>query len=1244
MAAKKNTIIKTEGIKISTGGEDASEIYGGYPYSLQYSINFTAPSRMTVSFVSENGEYNEDALQKRIFPEKSVNPNITLSNGPTSRAGGAITFDTITFGNEKFNMHPMRYTIQDGPSGRFLVIEYYDRSIAFLDKVIVALEGKHYPPAYLPSYLANYGVNTNVNRMSGGAPTSPYIIGLGNPYLPKSVAQDSGVLPKPTVGAQSKYLCPEYLYSPYELYQGILRNPIMNGTGNPASKGPHFDGSLELLWWFGKFALEGQDGVNWGSSSTSEDPDALYLKNFHGTLREVLQQWGQKFGFMFYWESQQGEDKLKLMNLRDGSGFSKINKVVSDLSKNNLSNVINLSKSYSIEETSSRGAASYICMEGGEAITPFQTSMKNLDLITVPIWRCGTKAGAPRRDYKEDAAEDCNLYDMGTRAKQPEVESRRYYLPNYCETDCKAGQGCDYANPFEMISTSTIRSNKTITVVAGNQDKNVKSPLILASYVRLLKAALISPEFYRAYVLLKKSNSYANQGFSSLEDYDGYNLNNINNWNFDINDVPGGAGGFHTDGLDGGADSKFQIVNQIYPSGGPGGLENSLGYFNLLCYPRPGNRFNDTKGFKVWDLEEDNQMTSWNYTLGRDCISLQRVASKQFEQLVFNDDRIRQAVGVSSSDSDKRGRGDDKTRHFNIYRLKKYGNTQLIQEPQEDHIYKLLKTIATHQGRFYYHAGLISKQDFAARTYVDKNLTWIDRETCVNNSPFAALQDGIDPLSEERKKEMPNACVGFKKRESKQRDAKNKPFKNGNLANFTVEQFIQQVYAETITGIDPIQQAVLTITGLTAGGAIKGIAIVDGGEGYRNGTLPVRIKGANTFAADATATVAGGRVTAIALGDGGAGYKEDVSASIEGFSGKGAGGTYNVFGEKQECEALGEGHAGGGKEAGASRECMDCITPSNLAVRDNQYKDGIKKGRKTVCSPPDSLGIIYSDFGPNELQIPAGVADQIERFEKGFYLIPATHPADIVRFHNEASMQLLILPSVGKPGTSGVTIGGDYKAGDELDWILDQVSIPNLDMVLMAESKERVKPKKGLDSFIGLTKREDPTVRNKDEVAYNATWLGRGPKFEQAALVEPIFQSNVASVKFQEVKPTAQDLGVEDVECVPAKKRAEKIKEDQKKMKKNIRNYTEMYAYHEGDVQVNVRLTVMGDGLQDAAGNPLVITIGQGLEGIGAQVDGDGVVFSYTIGTRRKQRILEAPNSSMWLKVKPEFFNNVFDI
>ena len=59
-----------------------------------------------------------------------------------------------------------------------------------------------------------------------------------------------------------------------------------------------------------------------------------------------------------------------------------------------------------------------------------------------------------------------------------------------------------------------------------------------------------------------------------------------------------------------------------------------------------------------------------------------------------------------------------------------------------------------------------------------------------------------------------------------------------------------------------------------------------------------------------------------------------------------------------------------------------------------------------------------------------------------------------------------------------------------------------------------------------------------------------------------------------------------------------------------------MYAFHEGDVEFNVRMTVMGDGIKDADGNIIVLKVADGLEGISAQVDGDGVVFEYTIGTR----------------------------
>ena len=1222
--ADQEKIIQAEGIKVSTpDGGKASDVYGGYPYSLQYSINFQEPSKMTVHFVSEDGTYNETGLQQRIFPGKGKsNP---MANTPDVDSGGAITYDTISFGSETFNMHPMKYTITDGAEGRFLKIDYYDRSIGYLDKVIVALKGKHLPPSYQPKYMSNYSINTNIDRAPGGIPTSEYIIALGNSYLPKSVSQESGTLPKPKKNQDSAYLCPEYLYSPYELYLGITRNPKMQGMFDPTSLG--------LLWWYGKFAVAGQDGLNWGNNKDSEDPDALYLKDFHGTLREVLLRWGEIFGFMFYWESQKGVDKLKLMDLRNGTAFADISKTVDTLTKpGSLSNVINISKSYSITDTFSRGAAAYLCQEGRENQTTFTTSFKYLDLLTLPIWRCTTRTGKGRPEYSAAASSDCDLYDMGTRDAIA-GESKRFYLPNFCEKECKDNtQGCDYENPFQMIKTSTIRSNHKIEM-EGDKAKP-SGPGLLASYVRLLKAALIGPEFYRTYVLLKKSNAYANSAFSSTSDYKGVDLNSINNYTFDINDLPDGVG-FHTPEVDGGVTDDNQIVNYIYPSGGGDGFKNSLGYFNLLCYPNPSNRADGTSGFAADNLEKHNKMNSFNYTIGRDCISLQRVASKQFEQLLFNDDRIRQAMGVSSADEDKRGSGNDRTKHFNIYRLKKYGNTQLIQEPQEDHIYQLLRSIARHQGQFYYHAGLITQEEMAARNYSDGSITWLHKDLCVNDSPLGPLQDGVDPLAEERKKEMSTTCVGFKNRDSNQRDAYNKKFSKGNLANFTVEQFIQQVYAETITGLDPEKGAVLAITGLSEPHkGIMGIEVIDGGEGYKDGTLAVKFNGDSDFDASATATVVNGIVTMVVVDDPGQGYDEKVSASVEGFTGQGKGGNYNVFGNKIDCD----------DDEGSGRQCHDCITSSNLALRNNQYKSGIKKGGKTICTPPDAKGILLRDFGPNIANIPANVADQIDRFSKGFYVIPATHPCDIVRFHNEASMQLLILPSVGEAGTGGVTLGGKYAAKDELDWILDQVSIPNLDLALMESTKERTKPKKGLNSFIGITSKDDATVRTKDKIAYQATWMGRGPKFEQSAMVEPIFTANVAAVQFSEVKPTPGDLGVEDAECMTAAERSKKIKKDQKKMKENIRNYAEMYAFHEGNVEFNTRLRVMGDGIKDSGGANIVLDVADGLEGISAMVDGNGIIFEYTVGTRRKKHLLSKPNSNLWMQVKPELFNNVFDI
>jgi hypothetical protein len=1225
-------IIQAKGIRVSTPGGDAVKAYGGYPYSVQYSINFTSPSKMTVSFVSEDGEYNEKGLKQRIFP---------APENPTISQGGAITTDTITFGTEKFNMHPMRYTIQDGPSGRFLTIDYYDKSI-ILDKIIVALKGKHYPPIHYPSYLRNFGVAANLinedRTFTGGVPKSPWIIGVGNPYLPKHVQKHTGVLPKSERDKISDYIVPEYLYSPYELYLGIIYNPMLAGMLSP---------SVQLLWWLGKHAVQGSNGLNWAAATADGggvgDPDAAYLKNYSGTLRSVLDQWARVFGFLFYWESEQGVDKLGMMDLRNGNAFSNITDSVERFigtAKVDVQGLVNVSHAYSIEDTFSQGAAGYLGMDGKENAIPYKTSFKPLDLITLPLWSCNTKSPFDTPAIqKSNAGCEIELVETdGSEGTKLEDDAKRFILSDFCQdNDGK------YKRPYASIKMNEIRSAYRATLSAGGKD--IEGEKVMSSYIRLLKAAMIGPEFFRAFVLLKKAaSSYEDKPFTSSPLYRGIDKNQINNYGFDVNQTPMGES-FLPLNVD---KDKKQIVNLFYTSGGlpDSEYENNLKYYNSLCYMDPNDHVDSSLPFKTAPLEAANQLSSLNYTIGRDCISIQRVNSKQFESLLFADDRIRQNLGISRTvDSGKPTDFDplDDTGHLAVYRIKKYGNTQLVQNPAEDHIYKLLNGIATNQGRFYYHPAIIKQETFSKRNYINKNIQWIHRHLCANDSPFSGLQDVIDPVSDFRKKPMPNACVQDKARASLQRDAKNKPFAQDNLANLTVEQFIDHVYAEKITGVAPISKAILVVATIAGNGGVTRIDIIDGGDGYKDGVLSVAVTGKNKFEAEATATVEDGVVTGITIDFAGEGYSvKDVAAEIDDPTATGK--EHNVFGAEIDCTK--SPTSGKVLKEGEGVKCRDCITSGNLTFRDEQYRNGLspKKVRgKKVCTPPDLGGVLLKDVGQNFLSIPANIQALIEKYSKGFYILPATFPLDLVRFHNESNLQLVVLPQVGSPPPERLNVEVDdpFQPVDELDWLVDQVSVPNLDMI-MVQTKER---KKGTrNSWFGKSKVEDKKVRNKDLIALEETWLGQGPKFEQSCLIEPIFTSNVAGMKFVEVEPSQEDLGVKEAECLTVKQRAAKIKKDQKKIKQNMRDYVEAHAYHEGDFQFNAKLSVMGNGLLDKDGGRITLSILDGLEGVSAQLDGDGVVFEYTLGTKRKRRILETPNSDQWVKVKPEFFNNVFDI
>lgn len=1230
MAQKE--IVKAKGIRVSTPNGDATEVYGGYPYSVQYSINFTSPSKMTISFVSEDGEYNEDGLKKRIFP----------GNGdPTVMEGGAISTDSISFGTEFFNMHPVRYTIKSGAQGRFLDVEYYDKSI-ILDKVIVALKGKHYPPIHLPKYLGNYGVGAGAiledRTFIGGIPKSPYIIGLGNPYLRKGVVQDSGVLAKPDKDKISSYTIPEYLYTPYELYLGIINNGALAGMLDP---------SVKLLWWLAQQTLDANNGLAWGNTNNDDEEPLHWLRNYHGTLREVLSAWAKLFGFLFYWESQQGADKLAMMDLRGGIAFANISDQVERFittADSDVKGLIQVSHAHSIEDTLSKGAAGYLGINGEDNQIAYTTNLKPLDLFTLPIWNCNTEKPFSTPEKKEGEI-DCvvqKIDDEAGNRTDIDEDSDRFALEDYCWEDD------DYTRPFSPIDMSSIRSTHKAVLREGA--KTMQGAKTLTSYVRLLKASLLGPEFFRAFVLLKKaSSSYANEPFKVPKAYKGVPLNKINNYGFDVQQIPLGKS-FLDPNVD---KDKNQIVNLIYTSGGKpnSGFENEPGYYNKLCYPSPLNHVGQGAQvpFEPQKLEDQNLLASVNYTIGRDCISIQRVNSKQFERLLFFDDRIRQQLGVGGTvDTAAANKGrspEEDTGHLAVYRLKKYGNAQLIQNPSEDHIYKLLNGIATNQGRFYYHPAIIKQQVFSERNYIDKGIQWIYRYTCTQDSVFSDLQQAIDPNSDYRRKTMPSSCVQYKNRQSEQKDAKGIPFKEGNFANLTVEQFIHKIYAEEITGAPPEEQATLVVSTLSANGGITQITIVDGGAGYKDGTINLRVVGANTLPAEVTAEVSEGVIIQINIDFTGEGYtQDDVSVVVSDPTANGE--EHNVFGQRIACTK--SPTSGKTLKEGAGAECKDCITSSNLSYRNAQYTSGevkrIVRGKK-VCTPPDEGGVLVKDSGINSPVVPAAIEALIEKYIKAFYVIPATFPLDLVQFHDENDLQLLVLPAVGKVPEAEERkqreVDPAYQPQDELDWIIDQIDVPNLDILLMQDKESSSASK---NSWYGKDKLEDPKVRNKDLNAIQAVWYGKGPKFEKSTLIEPIFSSNVVRVDFEELTPSEEDLGVEEAQCLTINERAKKIKKDQKKINENMRDYVEAHVFHQGEAQFNAKLSVHGNGLTDKNDTPIDLRVQDGLEGITAQLDGDGIVFEYILGTKRKRRILEFPRSDQWVRVKPELFNNVFDI
>lgn len=1281
-------IVKTRGINVAVGSDgstSALDAYGGYPYSLNYSINFTSPSRMTVSFVSEDGKYNTEGLAERIFPSQldvdtsamgMLNPNSPPTSDPTMSRGGAIDYDIITFGDEEFHMHPLKYSITDGPNGKFLQIEYFDRSIFFLDKMVVYLKGKNFPPTYEPSYLMNFGATTSDvwTDLSAwdGSPLSPFVLAVGSPYIKRGYSR-GGVLLTDAKDEVDPTALPEYLYTPYELYLEIMEK-LGPGAGG-IFKDRVDEESLRLLWWYGRRDMAG-NSFNWeplGKSSSNENPDNMYLRNHVGTLRKVLNDWAQEFGFMFYWESKNAVDQLKLMDLSSGLSFSRISdKVREIIDDDGIKNVINKNYSYSIEDTFSKGATSYIGLEGQKNQIPFSTPFRVFDLVGLggPSAVTTDAVTLPTTASKKDCV-NFNRQDGTLPGSIYSSSAESWNKPNTC------ADGTDFVRPWSWVDTKKIRSDD-YSIKYNGTDYSSKGSL-LATYTRLIKAAMLGPKFYRNYVLLKKSvmTADAPQGFPTATSWDvkwtttdpdtGKDIEHNAGANLAlVQDESTQAGKFGYPAPWNGLDRfsnipanvdydtanaayrpwKKQIVNFFYPSNS-NDPDSDYGKWNNLCYPDSRGKTRG-QGDQKDNLDKNSDVQSSSFVIGKDGLSVELAYSRSFESKLFRDDRIRTQLSLGSEPFEE-NLGEPSmsfaSTKIHVLRVKKYGTSfGLLSNPEDDHIYQYLRAIGQNQGRFFYSTELLTEKTFAKRNYSAAGLSWHNRFLDVGDSPMGELAASLDFNNWSKIKPMPSPCTDGKDRESRQMDAFGRKFENKdglgnknnggelNTANFTVEQFVQFVYSEDISMPTPSANAALVVSNISkTSGAILRVDIQDGGAGYpTDASFNVIFTGSGDGAAATAQSDGEGVITRITLSSSGSGYGDGTFAMIA-SAGANAGGI-NVFGGSLEGTCIDPNIGEPVGETAVGADCQDSIRAHNLSIRKRQWEEAVD------CEelPPEQKGIMVLDRGPGQLSIPAALNERIQRIAESFYFVPANFNDPFVRLHDENDFQLVVVPSVsnakelkGRPG--------EFKPYDELDWLLDQCELVNIDKYSIQVPDPQGKPGDWVGKWMN--------AKVKDLVIFDLAYAGDGPKFEASCFIKPMFSSNVASVQVQELTPSPSDVGIKsefDDDCEQTDKL--KSKRGRKKVKENLRYFTDNYASHQGDVDFNAKITVMNDGLRDKEDKKYEIFVEDGLEAISAKLDGQGVILEYTIGTRRKRRIMSAPNADLWIKAKPSMFNSTFDI
>lgn len=747
-------------------GKGGQKKYDGFAYSLDYNLSLMDPSRMTISFISDDREYDEDALKEDI-----------VTNG-TKESPHKINYcgDRRTFYG-----YPLKYSINRSPRGDILTVDYYDASIIELDNIFVLLNKEDMP---------------STDGQNQANPCERRLFNLGTEH----VKREGGVPKANSSCIDDSELTKEVLYTNHDLAELIEEHVPVNLS------------TLEIL----------------SPKDAQGDPDGAltYLENYHGTLREVLKSWGERMGFTFYWEvpegggdSEKNYGQLTFLNLKDPLFYDSL-KVVADkmlgkAKSGGACNLLDSTEALSMEQTFNKAiSARYENARIGDGSK--STKFMTLDMFTLPVRGCATdegrawgegkfkgdihptqapwSKGSPQYYWRNSNATwyqewDSPNYNPGAENKDKQDRRWMEYQPkrpfdrgehndvvkeefrDYIRLVKAAAIGEDFFNAYVFFKMMKKPKNKTkILSLAGycrqhpvnsglppdvNDDNTLIQPMNCRDAVRTIlqnkQRILSSPTSKNAFL---PDDNLDDKGLAKAlesccgKEADPNSLTKAENYYVELND------GYTDEFNPGVTDRNGEIII-------PDLVENKA-LSKILS--------KDAAGEEAL-VDTPNIRLCRGTVLGADCLTvnvldptfratqaLYQLTSNQIGpcgnknqelqiDLVDESDNVYRVNHLESRQDQQGKDAQDNGSPYVFTSMFNFGNNGIFDRTGHGALYSQLSLVGRTAGRFWISPELLTKREFDAREYSDPDISWVNRLLDVNDSKFRSIFQEFDPLS-----------------------------------------------------------------------------------------------------------------------------------------------------------------------------------------------------------------------------------------------------------------------------------------------------------------------------------------------------------------------------------------------------------------------------------------------------------------------------------------------------------------